>query len=292
MKNIYKQFPIIIFTLLLYYSSTYADNEKFVDLIFPTKDYIQPSDLPRLAETEFKKYRPEITQSLKDDEFCGNNLDQLTASDFYTADFNGDGANDIMFSSYCGSEELRNYIWFQERNTLRFISFIVGTPLRLYHNNKSGYASLVVSKGWCCAGYVGSLILYNLERDNKGNFIYKPSRKIMEFGGLSLPTNRIEPIRFIVTKNKERLRSSPEVYDTPDDSFSVLTRATFYGNIMAEFSKGSQGEAIAEQRDKAGKLWWFVIMDKNAKTSTNHFYDDEEGYKAGWMSARSLKRIK
>lgn len=167
-----------------------------------------------------------------------------------------------------------------------------GTLLKLFRSDKSRSISIVVSKGWCCAGYVGSVMLYNLVKNEQGNLVYLPSKKVMQFGGVTLPKMRMAPARFLVEKDKYKLRRAPEIYDKRDAYMSELTGGTVYGNVLAEFSKGSQGEALAEQRDKTGTVWWFVVMDKEAKMTTNHFYDDENGYKTGWMSTKFLKRIR
>lgn len=90
----------------------------------------------------------------------------------------------------------------------------------------------------------------------------------------------------VVTVNKYALRDSPEIRNEPIDEIPGGKKQI--GNILAEFPRGSRGEAIAEGRDKSGQPWWFVLMDIDSKTITNLFYADEGAYKAGWMRQQDL----
>jgi len=180
--------------------------------------------------------------------------------------------------------EIRNLIWLRKGDTAEYGGFIGGNPLKIFRNRKSGPFSIVVNEGWCCARNLGSIRLYKLA-ENHGRLEYKLEKRIMQFKGMTVPSTRMASVFFKVKHDKYSLRSSPEIIDQPSE---VFRGEMFIGNIIAEFPKGSRGEAIAEHRDKTGRVWWFVLMDKNATTTINHFYDDKDSYKMGWMSSRYL----
>lgn len=289
---------LVILAILLFNTTTFAlderlsNDEKLADLLFPSESKVKLEQLRGFTAAEFSPLQKRILHQLESDKMCFviANHDNPHAM-FKKFDFSGDSIDDVILSSYCGAMEIRNFIWIRKSDSSEFAGFIEGTPLKFYRNKESGPFSIVVSAGWCCAGYVGSISLYQLKED-QGRLLYQLDKKAMVFGGVTMPEKKIKPVRFKVAYDKYRLRRSPEIIDELDEYMSGLTNETVYGNIIAEFAKGSSGEALAEYKDKTGRVWWFVLMDKDAKTTINHFYDDEGGYKTGWMSSRYVEVIK
>ncbi len=72
----------------------------------------------------------------------------------------------------------------------------------------------------------------------------------------------------------------------------AFERMPVYGNTLARFATGSKGVAIAETTDEKGEIWWFVIMDDDAKTTYTRFYKDQKESKLGWMNSNFLEVIK
>lgn len=281
---------ILMSLIILLASNTSYATEKLINLVFPSENKVLLSQFTRITDADFDLFKDLFAKEIRTDQYCGTTADRLSSEQIVKYDLSGDGVDDYIFSSYCGSEEIRNFIWIRSGTSLLYAGFIEGTPKKFYRGEASSPSSIVIERGWCCAGYVGSINLYNLIEVN-GTFAYKPGKKVMEFSSVTVPDKNIPSIRFLVAKERYRLRSSPEINDTYDPYMSGLYGEPAYGNILAEISKGSQGEAIAKYKDKTGRVWWFVLLDKDAKTESNHFYDDENGYKTGWMSSRYLEII-
>lgn len=106
---------------------------------------------------------------------------------------------------------------------------------------------------------------------------------------MALPDKRMPTKRFVVRNDKYKLREQPVIDDKHDEQESDFEGMPIYGNALAEFGKGSKGEAIAEKPDETGRVWWFVIMDGDAKVEYDRFYGDQKASKAGWMSSRFLE---
>lgn len=287
---------IAIFALILLQSSAFARNEnKLPDIIFPSDDKITESQLVPLKTTELKEVQKSIELT---SDFC---LDQIKtrikenlidewAWGFKKYDFSGDGTEDLIFTSYCGGEELRNYIWTKKDNKYYYGGVLEGTLSKLYRSHDSKALTIVTRSGWCCVSYVGSINLYSPELNDE-ILKYRLQKKIKEFYGLAIPDQRMRPRRFTVKNDKYKLRESPVINEKYDEYASGLEGQPVYGNSIAEFKKGSQGVAIAEKPDGTGRVWWFVIMDEDAKTEKNRFNDDQNASKAGWMSSRYLEVI-
>lgn len=287
---------LLILAVLFFSTDIFAEDkrlsadEKLADLLFPSKVSLKLEQFPIYTSAEFAPIKETILQRLKTDEMCFViNHEETPHAFFHKYDLSGDGIDDVILSSYCGAMEIRNYIWIRKGDSAVFAGFIEGTPLKFYRDNQSGPFLFIASEGWCCAGYVGSVSLYQLQ-ENQGRFEYKIAKKVFEWGGVTIPEKRIVPVQFKVKSEKYSLRYSPEILNEPGE---VTPRGEkFIGNIIAEFPRGSRGEAVAEYKDTTDRVWWFVLMDRDAKTITNHFYADEDGNKSGWMSSRYLEIAK
>ncbi len=284
------RYILVSLMILLANNISYA-SERLGNLVFPSEKNILLSQFTPITDADFNLFKALFAKEIRTDPYCGTTSERLSTKDVIKYDVSGDGVDDFVFSSYCGSEEIRNFIWIRKGPSLSYAGFIKGTPTKFFRNKESEPYSMVVEKGWCCDAYVGSIILYKLKEDN-GALTYMPEKKVMEFGSLTVPDKIMAPVRFLVRNDKYRLRSSPEINDEYDTDRSSHYGEPAYGNIIAVFPRGSRGEAVAEHKDTAGRVWWFVLMDKDAKAITNHFYDDAGGYKTGWMSSRYLETTK
>ncbi len=285
----------IIIAILLYSTTSFAEDpqlsadKKLADLLFPSESSVQLEQFPVLTEAEFNPIKDKVFKQL-DSDACHIISTSDTPHEFFRKyDLSGAGVDDVILSSYCAAMEYRNFIWFRKGNSLKYAGFMLGTPLKYYRPSKSEPYSIVVSEGWCCAGFVGKISLYKL-KENRGLYKYKLEKRVMEWGGITIPDKRIAPVKFKIKSEKYALRDSPEIRNEPIDDIPGGKKQI--GNIIAEFPRGSQGEAIAADKDKTGQIWWFVLMDKDSKTITTLFYADNGAYKAGWMRQQDLEIAK
>jgi hypothetical protein len=288
---------IVILTLLLLRSVAHAqDDFKLANLVFPSNNQVTESQLTPLTATELKEIQNSIELPT---EYCldhikirikDNSIEEWLFG-FYKYDFSGDGNDDLIFISYCGGEEYRNYFWVKKENKYYYSGLAMGTLVKLYRTGDSKSLSVVTRGGFCCLGYIGFINLYTPMIDNQV-FKYKLEKSVREVGQMVLPDNRMPAKRFVVKNDKYKLREQPVIDDKYDEQESDFEQKPVYGNALAEFNKGSKGEAIAEKPDETGRVWWFVIMDPDAKAEYNRFYGDQKASKAGWMSSRFLEVIK
>lgn len=287
---------IAVFSLILMQSMAVAkDDSKLADLIFPSNNQITESQLTPLTAAELKN----IVNAIElPSEFCldhiktrikENILDEWLTG-FKKYDFSGDGIEDLLFISYCGTEELRNYLWVKKDDKYNYSGVAEGKLIKFFRTPDAKASSAVTRGGRCCLGYIGFINLYKPSGQAQG-VKYSLAESVREFSQLTIPEKRTLSKRFEVRHDKYRLREHPVIDDKNDEYASDLEGTPVHGNILAEFTKGSKGLAIAEKEDETGRVWWFVIMDVDAKAEYSRFYGDQKSSKAGWMSSRFLKVI-
>jgi hypothetical protein len=288
---------IVILTLFLLPFAVHAqDDFKMANLVYPSENQITQAQLTPLTAVELK----EIQNSLElPTENCLDHVKMKIEDDsieeylwgFYKYDFSDDGIDDLIFISYCGGEEYQNFIWIKKDNKFYYSGLLWGTLVKVYRAQDLKALSVVTRGGWCCSGYVGYINLYTPSSYNQVTK-YSLEKSVREFGGITLPDKRIPAKRFVVKNDKYKLREQPIINDKYDEQKSEFERKPVYGNTLAEFGKGSKGEAIAEKTDETGRVWWFVIMAPDAKATYNRFYGNQKASKAGWMSSRFLEMTK
>jgi hypothetical protein len=288
---------VAILSLLLLQSFAYAqDDFTMANLVFPSENQVTQAQLTPLTATELKEIQNSIELPT---EYCLDHVKMRIADNsieewlwgFYKYDFSGDGIDDLIFISYCGGEEYRNYFWVKKDKKYYYSGLAMGTLVKLYRTQDSKALSVVTRGGFCCLGYIGFINLYTPQIDNQ-IITYKLEKSVREVGHITLPEKRMPTKRFIVKNDKYKLREQPVINDKYDAYESDFEHKPVYGNTLAEFSKGSKGEAIAEKSDETGRVWWFVIMDPDARAEYNRFYGDQTASKAGWMSSRFLEVLK
>jgi hypothetical protein len=229
--------------------------------------------------------RFETLKAQADWPLASSTCQELRHGKFLQGDLSGDGVNDFVFLTYCGGEELFTYVWFVQATKAHFAGVLTGKSPRAFRLKDSGPYQVLTDAGWCCVSYVGSANAYEVANSASPTFIL--SKRVMVFNILQTPSERMPPIRFRVVAPVAELRSEPRQYDVLDRGMIDMK-----GNVMAEFTAGGRGEAIAKHQAKNGNIWWFVLMDADSPTSASHFYDDKNSLKAGWIDAHKLAAAK
>jgi hypothetical protein len=206
-----------------------------------------------------------------------------------TLDLDADGTPDVIYSGESKSEENVTLFWRRTKNGFFFSGFLWGKVCAVSSPNKGSPAEFILVSDFCCASWVGTMARYRFNTiANRCDTIQRV--KFCDEAE-SLKGKTIAPKRFKITQEKYRLRRSPEVVDSLDTLASEQDGKAVYGNILAEFPSSVTGTAFAEYQDKTGRVWWLVMIDRNAPILTSRFYDDANAYRLGWMSSRFLEPL-
>lgn len=206
-------------------------------------------------------------------------------------DFDCDGVSDLIYDGFVGAES--NRVIFKKGNSDGTYSDIIGLWGRLIEiSDFDGFSplSFTIYNYACCAGVINHVEYYTpIWKDS--NFDYELQQKFAMYYSIDIPQTRFDkPIGFKTNNEKYYLRLNPFINDT------IRLDHDEEGNKFAEYPKGSEGIAIAEQVDKTGRVWWFVMMKNNIKPNwslhVNGDNSDAKSYYLGWVSSRFLTLLK
>lgn len=272
-------------------ASASPDQNKIAEFLFVTGKAASPAQFGKLTAGEYAetlkliRFQPDACW-----DFVKNEL-PYHRDLFSTFDFSGDGVDDLIFSSYCAQPEKRNYLWVKDGTQYLYAGFIGGNILRMVRDNLSKGYLVLVSSGPGADGRTGAVSLYELQRE-KGAVTLRIRRKVLVFDGLVAPSLGMSTVKFKVGKDRQLLRTGPERQDDYDAAGSAAEKRKVYGNIIAEFSRGARGMAFSELKDIRGVVWWFAVMQKDARPVSSRFPEDPEGLIAGWMETQGLEAVK
>jgi hypothetical protein len=209
---------------------------------------------------------------------------------FHPIDFNLDGQCDIIFYGNPGGAE-SNYVicCMSEGDNYILKLLAAGNIIELSdYKSKSGL-SLTIHNYACCMGQYDHIYKFEPSQTNN-SFDYKKSYDIAFFVETTSPTEYFkDKIHFTVENETYTLRAEPLIDNETTKFIDVVN-----GNILATYTKGATGYAIAEKIDDTGRIWWYVIMDNKLPPKNTSFYagfDDSNNYQSsGWMSSRYLTR--
>jgi len=200
---------------------------------------------------------------------------------FHLMDVNQDGFQDIVYSdnAQCREGDV-TLIWFGKAGgfSMNSDSAWDAKVLRIAPGNVPRISSVAVG---CCGDLVDEYNLGTLE-----NFrIYSVIRttQITVLPKRTLSTR----IRF---KNSSSMtvRSTPRTENAYDENLSGLMSHAVFGNVLCKYIAGASGTILAEQRERDGKTWDYVVMDP---TSEVYRVDDPFRANVGWVEKSSIKGI-
>jgi hypothetical protein len=272
----------IFAVFLMFISPVFSQN---YDWVFSKK--IQWSKYPdQISKIEKSNL---IDSILKSTTFKHLETDYIKDSSFHFIDLNNDGKIDLIYSGYAGTESDRIIFYINNNGTYELKADYFGALQSLYFE-KYGLSKFLIDDYPCCAGYTHHYQTYR----------FYPSKN--RFGNIDntacdyntqLPDQSTINQQFITLNDKYRLRTEPVIDDTTYEEGERQFESI--GNVIAEFPAGTKGVAIAENTDSTGRIWWFVIMDRDVVPSLSIFHsgnNSEYPYKvSGWMSSRYLERL-
>lgn len=272
----------LLFTGLLLISSvlSYSQNNNWV---FSGKlDWSNHQD--QISKTE-KKHIVDSIFSVSP--FKKFERDFINDSLFHFIDLNNDGKIDLIYNGFAGNESDRILIYIKKNQKYTLVTDYFGELIDLVFENKA-LKKILIDDYPCCAGVINQYETYEFNASSNEFTIIE---KVACYFRTKLPQQRTIGFQFTTVNDNYRMRFEPKINNKND---TELKRFEAIGNIIAEFPKGSTGLAVAEQTDKTGRIWWFVIMDAVNKPSSSIFYggnNNELPFKtSGWMSSRYLKK--
>lgn len=209
---------------------------------------------------------------------------------YHVIDFNSDGLYDIIYTGFLGGENegvifFRNY----DNDILIEELFKYGSIIELWRDYEFSPLNFKLFDFSCCGGIMGSIETYLPTSNNELGFHYELSYKLNFIQGTKFPDEfNIPPIIFNINKEGQQLRCTPRIEDIE------INDHTLYGNVIAEFSIGTKGMALASKKDSEGRSWWFVVIfDNNAPISTKFNQGNNGGlyYSFGWLRSEFIKVI-
>jgi len=308
MRNIVSIFIIIIFFPIAPISQNIMKelSEKITAVLFQDNEHITLDKYKNLSLSEVRTFisivdlsPPSINgdTSLKN-LFLYYNSDtiDLNSQNKYTLfkklDFSGDGLDDLVLSAHLGDEEKHLYLWQNVINKYRFIAATSGNVTKIIFNEDlNNPCTFIIVSDLCCASYVGTAKVFSPSlKDNRLTYSITDKYKFFVYESWEFPVDYkfITKQRFYIQDDSCRLRYTPKIMNDYHESLSSFEGITVYGNIIAEFVKGSKGIAIAEKIDADKNVWWFAIMDIDCDTYYNRFYNEENSHKCGWLNKKDL----
>jgi hypothetical protein len=296
-NGVMKEKLLMSFIIWIFMVSSTVYSRGIEDILFREKDSFDRNQLETLSDTSTKSVVKTLEiPSNEEGKFIKSSLtDAVTNSinnpSFFHFDLSGDDLKDIIYESNFGAEEKHVIIWINRGDGYYFSSFLSGSLSKVGRYSQSESYYLIIKSGFCCLSELGNVTqVLPVEIGNK--IQYTTINNYKYFVGLEVPDSLSFPIEFEIQNEKYKLRLSPKIDNEPDTRSRYFDHADEgLGNIIAEFDSGSKGTAIAQKKGEGNRIWWFVIMDLNSKTSYSLFWDDENSYKMGWMSSRYLRII-
>jgi len=146
----------------------------------------------------------------------------------------------------------------------------------------------------CCGDFRVITASYVPARDGD-SLRFVPSTRTVWYGLMEMPTAWLpEAIPFEVASETYNLRYAPVIDNTVNPREPPDWRL---GNVLAQYTMGARGVALAESADETGRVWWYVLME-DVPRPTWVSVDARLGAdtpaaarRFGWMSSRYLTRL-
>ena len=222
---------------------------------------------------------------------CLDERTQLNA--FHFVDVDGDNTPDIIYSGlreYCSEygEGYLTIVFLNRSGRARRMFSDNGVVTAISRPSPHQPVWLTVERDGCCDDPNFSIGFYR-PRLNGDTLAYDQYERIASITGVREPKHPYpRPLRVRVTQPRYILRLTPEIDDTTRNRIWPYDEPR--GNAIAEYGPGAMGRAYAEERDRTGRVWLFVLMDLAPPPTRFPGGDPPEAPARyfGWMSSRYL----
>lgn len=204
-------------------------------------------------------------------------------------DINNDSLTDIIYFGPHEGEGVLVHIFIQENRGFRKVfTTSQGIVKVLWADGRID--KLLVHDWGCCADRTLSNFVYQAKyTDNIPTFsLVWQSIELTNF--LTKPKHYFEtPIRFGITAENYNLRANPFIDDTTENHLLEIK-----GNSIGILKKGFKGTAYASTEDNTGRIWWYVIIDKEFEVEQAYIHYPYYKFKphlVGWISNRYVVEL-
>lgn len=97
------------------------------------------------------------------------------------------------------------------------------------------------------------------------------------------------PKRFEIVNEQYKLRAQPRIDNTINNYHLHST-----GNSIGILKEKYRGTAYASSTDSTGRIWWYVIIDKEFEVEDSYIdyqYYENQPHLVGWISSRYIKEL-
>jgi len=205
---------------------------------------------------------------------------------FHFIDFDSDGDYDIIYCGFVGSESDGTMIFRNQDGIYFKILDLFGKVVEISRSFPVEPVSFKIIDYPCCEENTFNVESY-VPFVNEKVIDYKLSNKLAYVRKTKFP-NKSNSYRklFKVKNEKYLLRSSPTIDNESNEGI---------GNVVAEYTTGATGYALAEASEETGRVWWFVVMINDVKPKNSQFSKGNNNnfpsFYLGWMSSRFLEEL-
>lgn len=119
-----------------------------------------------------------------------------------------------------------------------------------------------------------------------GNISIHKTEEYYFMEGTNFPDKFDAHTKFRIINTSYKLRATPEIINDKPINYHFEQ-----GNVIAEYSKGDTGFALASETDEAGRIWWFVALDESMSEGYSVYSSKRNRKWLGWMSSRYIEKI-
>lgn len=219
------------------------------------------------------------------------NLDSLRKY-IHFIDLNGDNMKDVIFEGQSSGEGQEIIIFINTGSSYKKVLTAFQSVVKLEYQDKRVKRLFVYDWG-CCAEYIYRYKIYEANYNQTQIPTFKEVYQGLFFNEGIIPDTFLEkPFRFEVLNEGYKIRIAPQIDDTTYQVWTEdSTKDALRGNTIARLTKGTAGTAIAEKKDKEGRVWLFVQIDEAniPKNSIIYLTDKFPTKLLGWISSRFIK---
>ena len=289
-----RKFKIVIYFLFVF-TSFNLQSQIFQGLI-QIKDHGMEFDTIEINfgkwETKYSNEK-KLLEINKLNKFESFNLSKKI-KDYRFIDFNQDGLIDIVFRGFTSGESIVTIFFRRTPEGYDFVQEFYGSIYKVSDYSTSRQFSFSFVSMGCCAAVVNQFYYYNSFIDDKsGKISFSAGEKLSYYVDTKFPPIFYDKNKFFKTINdKYFLRAQPFIDDTTMRAWEFAETALMKGNIIAVYPQNSHGFALADEIDKTGRKWYFVMMMNNKKPIETTLYPENENFKScGWVSSNFVEMV-
>jgi len=243
---------------------------------------------------EQNKVTPELLKSnfevIKDNPWNDINSVLKNQISFHLFDTDCDSISELIYCGWNGNEGEMVIIYKNDKGKFRETQRFYGAIFEI-RKNETNQIRFIVAEFSCCGGYVDHVVTFDYSTKKQ---LFEVVNSIAKIDLTILPTDWIDPIKFEIRNTPYFLRYSPEIKKGPKDGeydFDAIQGQ----NISAIYNSGDTGTVYAKSTDSTGRVWWFVIMDRNPEKGKSLYTEGSNKFNKfkpiGWISSRFLDII-